>query len=514
MSTNKKTKFNHDGSEKAVSDAVRQFAADQTLMRINKESTLILMNEDNGNAFSGARYLEFLGYEGNRTPKKQVVIANGWVLLDLAYYVIKHSNDYRGKATVSGEELAALISVVTARFQRWEHEELERIKLNSDINVDLMFYLWGFSGEQFKFQKLKNCFDTASRELYILLECGKRIGISTDVAGLILSETGLEWNEVLAFIFLAWFQSTQDAFLLGVKNKINWDEQFTYDKYCSLLKRYTTTYDEVRKDSYHLGRQQLYTKPYIQTQKGAIISVNTYLNLFLYEHCLLWIVRDYYNRSQNQQFTSEFGLCFEEYFREILSRYLNEADYQRVPEAPAKRADWRITLGNIKILVEQKSSFLSLLVKQQEADIEKYKEYCTKYIFKALKQLENTEVFYNDGKYIKIILLYEEYLKSEMLDDIFRLSGCEVQDDGYYWLITIPEMEMLLSFYHSDPHGFYGLIEEKIELETKKSKDGRSIEQLLNSRSILDNTHLEREEFLKYRNVANDTLRSHLGHDR
>ena len=97
-----------------------------------------------------------------------------------------------------------------------------------------------------------------------------------------------------------------------------------------VIERYTSTYQEIRTSE--LGRQYLYTRPFIRTQYSGTISCNCFLNLFLYEHSILWIVRDYFYKKENRLFTSEFGRYFEEYFRELLMEYVPQTNYHKIPE--------------------------------------------------------------------------------------------------------------------------------------------------------------------------------------
>lgn len=78
----------------------------------------------------------------------------------------------------------------------------------------------------------------------------------------------------------------------------------------------------------------------------------------------------------------------------------------RIPEEKVERADWEIKLGRFQFLVEQKSTFLRLSIKQQATDIDAIKKFAKDTIFKAMKQLQKTEQDFNNGQYIKVILLY------------------------------------------------------------------------------------------------------------
>ena len=41
---------------------------------------------------------------------------------------------------------------------------------------ELIFYVWGFAGEQFKMQNPSNIFENAARGLYILFEISRKNG--------------------------------------------------------------------------------------------------------------------------------------------------------------------------------------------------------------------------------------------------------------------------------------------------------------------------------------------------
>ena len=502
--------FDFSGTDESIRKTLRNYTADKALMRINAETAAIFQNSDNKNDLPGSRYLSFPYHESNGKTQIQKVIVNGWSLHNLAYHVTLHTDDYRGKLIESEQELAMLVNLAEAHFQRWEHIFLDKLHTRPDGNTDLKFYLWGFAGEQFKYQELAKTFDNSSRELYILFVCRNRINSDIDIESIVKTETGIDWQNIVSFLFLAWFQSTHSPFLLDIKDKLTWDESFPYEEYESLLKRYTSTYEMIRKDEFNLGRQQLLIKPFVKTHKRDIISVNVFLNLFLFEHSILWIVRDYYNKTKDRKFTSEFGDYFEEYFRELLSTYLDENSFSKIHETDTEKADWKVEIGEFQFLIEQKSSILSILAKQQESNIDIMKKYCINNIVKALHQLRKTEEDFSDGKYIKIVILYEDYLNAESLDEVFELPECDVENDRLYWLMTIDEMEKLLHYYSEDANGFFDLIRLKNKLEYNKSNDGRSIEFLLNNLGITENGYLKKDEIKYYSDLVRNKLREHM----
>ena len=222
---------------------------------------------------------------------------------------------------------------------------------------------------------------------------------------------------------------------------------------------------------------------------------------------MLWCVRDYYLRTNNQQFTSEFGLLFEEYFKELLINTLADEDYERIPEEKKSRADWRIVLGKYRFLIEQKSPLLALLAKQQESNLEVMKTFCTRNIVKGINQLGETEKDFGDGPYIKIILLYEDYLYTGIIDHVFALPECKQKNDYLYWLVTIDELETLLCLYHSDEELFDEIMDKKIEREITRSNEGKSLSQIFGENGVTKNLYIAQEKFQKHMDrIKHDSL--------
>ena len=213
-------------------------------------------------------------------------------------------------------------------------------------------------------------------------------------------------------------------------------------------------------------------------------------------------MRNHYQKQNSQAFVNVFGKYFEEYFFELLSTYLEKDEYERIPECERKRADWKLKIGEYKFLIEQKSALMALSVKQQDSNVAASIDYYNKAIIKAIIQLHDTELEFNEGRFIKIILLYEDYVKPEVLNYVFKLKSCTVENDYYYWIVTIDEMERLLSLCSTNRDLFYRIIQEKIRRENEVTHEGRSIYQLLLEKGISDNPYLKLEKFQDYRDIA------------
>ncbi|MEA5085120.1 MAG: hypothetical protein VB018_13380 [Lachnospiraceae bacterium] len=506
MAKNSKTKYNFSGNYEDYKALLRNFTLDKLITRINIESAKIMINPENEICYGVIQASYHITNLRNLSKISQNVFVTGWNLIDLSYNAIISSNDFRGKEIENDEELYLLVSAMENVREKRESEFIN--SLSEDDITELLLYLWGFTGEQLKVETLSKVPINASRELYILFESSKNVEGISDIADIVIKETGIDWETVITSLYLAWFGSILNPNIMELEQNIKWDNGLNHEAFNKVIERYTTTYEEIRGSE--LGRQYLYTKPFVKTQHNDLLSVNCFLNLFLYEHCILWIVRDYYRHQDNQIFTSEFGRCFEAYFKELLEDYLEPEEFSRIPEENTKRADWKIQIGDYKFLIEQKSTVLGLTAKQQKSNIETIKIFSNRHIIKALHQLENTELGFNDGKYIKIVLIYEDYLQTEMLENVFSMKSCDIKNDYYFWLVTIEEIEMLLYICKHDRKLFYDVISEKVKREFEKAKNGRSLQKILNEKGIESNQHLKQKKFLKYERLAIDNALKYL----
>lgn len=503
MAKYKWIKYNFSGNWDDVSNVLRQFSVAEALKRINRESNDLFYNNSKSD-IPAVKRVEFnLYHKGSPIPEKHEVMIMAWALIDLAYYMIKASNDYRGKKIEYDEELYILQEAVDNFKERNEHNFL---KNQDEEKIDFFMYLWGFVGEQLKAEAPALVLDNQSRDLYILFEINNPQEF--DIEESLKIETGLTWQAINAYLLLAWVEFTQEDSLDEVNKRIAWKNPDNEKEFIKLIERYTSDYSDIRDSG--MGRQILYAKPYVRTQKGEVASVSAYLNYFLCEHSVLWIVRDRFKNLGRQDFVNYFGGLFEKYFEELLTCSLNINEFERIPEGKDKRADWRINCGTYSMLVEQKSAIMRLSAKQQETDVNAIKDFAEKTVIKAMRQLNKTEKDFNDGKYIKIILLYEDYLKPEIIEQIFAMPECDIENDNFYWLVTISEMERLLMVAKNDRKVFDDIIREKVEREEQHSLAGKSIGQLIDEQGITGNEYIRQEKFMKYREAAQDTARSFL----
>lgn len=495
-------RYNFSNKWAEYSSLLRKYTLDDLLKHISWLSYKVFFRGKDEGTFGVV--MQECTLVNSRTGRKErnPVIVTGWGLIDLAYHAILATNDFRGKIVEDDNELLALCLADNSYLQEEEKSLIAEIGRKPDI----FFYFEGFTGEQMKIEHLNRVFDNAARELYMLFEIAPKLNL-VDIGEIVKKETGVTWSVLCASLYLAWFGFSREATLENMKNVVAWDEGFTLEGFECVLARYTTTYADVKDNA--LKRQTLYTRPYIRTKRGELISINCFLNLFIYEHCVLWAVRDYFLKQKDQQFTAIFGEIFEEYFSELLGTYLPQGSFQRIAEvAGTKRADWRFEICGYTFLLEQKSTILQLAAKQQQSDYEAIENFAERNIIKAIRQLAITEKEEVGKQCIKVILLYEDYLGSDIIDHVFALDECDVNNDAHYWIATIETMERFLSLAHRDPEKCEEIIRKKIQLDQEQSISGRSLYFLLNGEA--KNEYLDQEKLKYYREYAQMFCRKRL----
>lgn len=485
-------------------NSVRMYSTDSVLKAINGISRkLLFVSTEKG--IKGADWFHFYAKDEKGRKTENSVLVSGWNLVSLAYTSIIHSNDFRGKSIEGDQELYFLVSILTSYEQEQEKEVIETFRNSPNQNNDILLYIKGFSGEQFKYERPFSANDNAARELYILFDCKPEAILEINVESIIESECHTDWKSLLCCLYFEFANSLVTPFVFDLKSHIKWDDNLSFSDYENVIRRYTSSYKDVRDDSMKIGRQQLYIKPFIKTQKNEVISISPFLNLFLYEHSLLWIVRDYYKRQKKQDFTNAFGCYFEEYVKRLFCNYGIPAT--KIPEdIKEKRADWVIEVGDYTLLIEQKSALIGLSIKQPTTDRVNLGKYISRNYFEAYKQLENTEKNYIGRECIKIVLTYEDYLIEWNEDILFAMKDCPVVNDGLYWHININEFEMLCDLYANSKERFILLVGEKVNKGKAKVIEGNGIESLLKKYGVHYNNFLHNGTINQYQNIVMDMI--------
>lgn len=362
------------------------------------------------------------------------------------------------------------------------------------LRKDIFLYVFGFFGEQKKFQNPFGYIDTFVREKYILDVISKKTHplnkYGLDIQKEFYEETGYSTEDYATLLFLLWCYFTRckvSSTLTKEIIEIN-DPLFRIENIRNIVQRYSTTIDELKSSQFK--RQWLYSKPFVKIENEYIAS-NPFLLLSLFSNCLYWVIRNVYLEKKSQQFINAFGAYFEIYVEEVLGNCLSQDQYQKIQESKKeKRADWILEMGKFTIIIEQKSAISALEAKQNHPDLELMKKYMKNNWGEAIKQLHSTQVSKGLKECIKIILVYEDYYKSECIDEIFLLEDLP-ENDGTYWLVSINEFEMLLNTYRNDPALGLKIIEEKLLAESNKVNEGRELIGFLNKNGINKNNYIK-----------------------
>ena len=432
----------------------------------------------------GGRFLKELNYSvkiGSQIIRGKVMVSQTW-LIDMLYCVISQC-EY-GDDCISEQEILYLVSLYN------DYYNCSEILSNKQINIWL--YVYGFFGEQKQFQTEGLFADNFAREKYILDKISKKADpakvSNLDIESEFQRITGYSTDDFSFLLNTITFSFMAKGGMLSPFTLLQKDQSvLTHENQLHLLDLYSTDIDSIRSNP--LKRQFLYVKPIIKID-DLYYAVNAHLMLALFVNSNYWVLREHYRKIHSQVFLNAFGVYFECYVEELLSYCLNNEQFIHVQEVnDEKRADWLLRIDDYNFIVEQKSSLSILGIKQTQTDINAIKQHILKNWGEAVQQLASTQEALQIENPVKIILVYEDYYKSECLDELFVLDTGLI-DDRSYWLMTIREFEMLIYTYKTNPDTFKEIVDEKISLERERSHNGREIDRLFSNRGINKNQYL------------------------
>lgn len=308
-------------------EKIKKYSLKNVLYITSKLSGEFFREHNSGNI---AVIIEDVRFVKNGIIKKQQVWITIWNLIDFVFNAVIYTNDYRSLSITQRDELFFLIKLCQECIDQINAKQ--PFANDPNIQNEFLIYLHGSAGEQFKAQSPMLVFDNYCRGKYILEKIGSQFD-GIDVEKIVISETGLNSELVSQILLLLWCISTKNPYIL---DEIG-DQDiggFSNENIESVVKYYSTNYDEIRKSS--MGRQILYTKPFILTDTGKFISSNALLVLYLYENSTYWIIRDYDLKRKKQDFVNAFGIYFEVYMKELFELYLEETDYHKIAEDSKK----------------------------------------------------------------------------------------------------------------------------------------------------------------------------------
>lgn len=432
------------------------------------------------------------------------IIIQPWQFADLAYYSILYSNDFRGIKELNDEMFLSILGIMN------NFMETKTIPLIENLNtpLDSSLYLYGFGGEQFKYQTKFMSYHKLIRLLYLIFTVSKKINSNINPSVIIKEEIGIEWEQLIKVLFSIYLNSFIDQHVNATLKNISSNDN-KYEIFEKVIEYYSIDFDEIRTNK--LGRQIFYTKPFVRTQKNELLSISVFLNSFIVEQAPFWIIRNYYQKQPKklrQSFTDEFGKWFEFYFNEVCDYF--KIQHEKIPENKKESADWKLVIGNHIFLIEQKSSVAALSIKQQLPNISDYKELMRRTVFKAIKQLYETENDLKVNNPIKIILCYDDYIEPNILPHFFEDNECTIKNDGRFFIANIIEMEMFLELATTDSALFEKVIGDMLDRNIKSNEKGLSLFKIMRDNGFSNNSYWISPIFDEYKNLLKDIKNNHM----
>lgn len=421
--------------------------------------------------------------------QKLTVQLSAWDIPNIAFLSVKESNDYRQADKVASiEQLVDLY-----REYDNEHSSAESIK-NADSDEVFRVGL-GMTAEQFQYQNLWWIFDKFNRDYYILLAAKNfKHRNDIDINAAVKKVFGCSADDYVAILLMIFWLCSQHPDPLSAPEDLYCRKEntiLTTENITEFIEYYSCDYKELREHS--LGKQLLYSKPFIKTQRyGVYLAVSMYLVAMMVGNGLYWLVRDYYFKQGTQKFVNAFGLLFEDYIRDLALNYCKTSEYKILSAGAKKGADFLFDFGMLQLLVESKASLLKLDAKQQVPNLESVNIFFDRTISEAYVQLNSSYAQINgkvDAPVIKIILLYDEFSNTAIIE----LSKREIfEKDPLCFVMTIRELEILLYFHCNNKVKEQQILDVLLD-SIKPDGVRKNIGAIYDELSIYENPHLDGE---------------------
>lgn len=389
-----------------------------------------------------------------------------WGLAELSYRAIKNSNDYRPRNPTLQDiyKFNNLLAKVTDEAAR--RESKDRSPDESKIDIFL-----GLSQTQFWWQDLvrtKVIFYNFLRYYLLLKKMPKYFTEFTHPNKDLLDITGFEIKDFSKLLCAgyAWLYTNSPEINLDRMDKSVTKEYpiITPENLLKCLEFFVGDYEYYRRKDHPYN--PLFFKPIIKTQTNRLIISNAFIWVRKFYEGIYWIIRDKYLRSASRTFTAAFGHYYEKYIEELLKHYLTPEKFQRIKEKG--KADWLIYTGKYLLIVEQKSSLMSVSLKTEYPSPAKLDEYLE--IFKkACIQLKNTSdaLRKSQSTVIKLILHFERlhFKESFLKKKLEELCKDYMDNLRKYYLVDTDEFEQLIQTLSENIDSFNKIVEAKINYE-------------------------------------------------
>lgn len=428
-------------------------------------------------------------------PKVLVVQLSAWDIPDIAFLSIKNSTDFRNGSR------NFLVGHIVDLYREYSNQNSSAEHIaNADANGVFRTVL-GITAEQFNYQNRQWISEKISRDYYILIAASTfEHRREVDVVAIVDELFGCSVDDYMAILLTVFWLCMKHPDPLSVP-----EEQYYRKKNTILTKEniervigyYSCTYNDLRRHS--LGKQLLYSKPFVCTQRTkTTLSVSMFLVAMMVANGLYWLVRDYFLKKSkesgknDQTFVNEFGSLFEEYIKDLATRYCEHTEWRKLPESSKKGADFVFDFGAVQFIVESKSALLKLDAKQQVPNLRSIDLFFERTIRDSYQQLVSS---YEELSrltsipIIKVILLYDEFSNTAIIER----SMAEVFDaDPSCFVMTIRELEILLYIHRNNKEMEKSILEQIISgIQMKDAR--RNIGGIYSELGIYENPHFSGE---------------------
>ncbi len=376
------------------------------------------------------------------------VSLSSWDILNIEYLCVCNSNDYRNPSRAKG--LGKLIELYRDYENR--HSVADQIE-NAEFS-DLMRFLTGMTAEQFMYENLSWAFQAFNRNYYIFTTIQNRMGCPLiDMEKIVQGIFSIGTDDYIVIMMIIMWLCMQHPNPLSAPEHLYKHNEYTCltkENIAKVIQYYSCDYETIRKNT--LRKQLFYSKPFIETTSPHdYIACNIHLVIMTVGTGLYWLARDYY-RNQSNYFVNSFGLLFEEYIKDISNTACRQAEFSTLEKKNGeKSADYLYEFNHFRMIVEAKSTLISLGAKQQIPNKSMIDTFIARAIFEAYDQLEASYNKIESDKadkkpIIKIILLYDVFSNTALIQH----SAAEIFDkDLSCFVMTIRELEILLMLYQN-----------------------------------------------------------------
>jgi len=392
-----------------------------------------------------------------------------WGLAELSYRAIKCSNDYRAREPKLDDLLK--LNNLLAKVTDQEAASKSSGKISEQDRANIFV---GLSQTQFWWQDIaRNRAGIVYHFLryYLLLHEMPTYFPQLKPPDKDLKEiTGFDIDDFskllftcYAFVFTA--PSPEITTIKIEEEVIQKNPLITADNIKKCFSFFAANYQYYRQTTH--PNNPLFFRPVIQTQTNRLIIGNAFLLIKKFYEGIYWIIRDKYMKENSQDFTNAFGYYYEKYIETLLGYYLKPDMFQKIDD-DVGGADWIIYTDRYRLIVEQKSSLMSVKLKKEYPSVEEIDKYLINFN-KACAQVRITNSTLKEKNRITINLILhfeklyfkEAFIKKELL----KLGGNDSDQLKNYYLVDTEEFEQLIQILSEDVNAINEILDTKIAYE-------------------------------------------------